>query len=64
MDITKTLEERNREVSSKLLDSLYLLELLEEMLAENAKMSTVVSIITNNVKSSFDEISECRSMIS
>lgn len=49
--------------SGKLLDSLNLLNTLKDITDGEAKETTLLTIIQNNIKSTFDEIEQCRKMI-
>ena len=60
----KNLEDRNRIISGKLLESIYLLEILEEACESHAKEGTLVNIAIKNVNIAFKEVEKCRKMIS
>ena len=64
MENDKNIVELNRDISNKLLDSFYLLEILEELSNYDAKEGILLSLVKNNIKSAFDNIEKCRSMIS
>lgn len=49
--------------SGKLLDSLNLLNTLKDITDGEAKETTLLTIIQNNIKSTFDESEQCRKMI-
>ncbi|MBO6257463.1 hypothetical protein J6N69_05460 [bacterium] len=60
----KNLEERSRIISEKLLESIYLLEILEQACESQAKKGTLVNIAIKNVNIAFKEVEKCRKMIS
>ncbi len=64
MENEKSLATMNQQVSAKLLESMYLLDILEDLLEGNAKESIILSLVIKNIEFSFDEISECRKIIS
>ena len=57
MENEKSLATMNQQVSAKLLESMYLLDILEDLLEGNAKESIILSLVIKNIKFSFDEIS-------
>ena len=63
METTKNLAELSKTISGKLLDSLNLLNTLEDITDGEAKQTTLLTIIQNNIKSAFNEIEQCRKMI-
>lgn len=60
----KNIKERNKETASKLLDSLYLIEALDDILDGKAKECTILNIIKQNIHIALDEINQCQIMIS
>ncbi len=61
----KNLEQRNKFISGKLLDSIHLLEILADLADGRAKEDTILHIVNNNnVRLAFKEIEKCRKMIS
>ncbi len=63
METTKNLAELSKSISGKLLDSLNLLNTLKDITDGEAKQTTLLTIIQNNIKSAFNEIEQCRKMI-
>ena len=63
-EVYMNIVELNRDISNKLIDSFYLLEILEELSNYDAKEGILLSLVKNNIKSAFDNIEKCRSMIS
>lgn len=62
MEKENTLVKLTEDISEKLLDSKYLIEILEEML-EDAKSTTLLSIIKKKIYTAFRENEECRQKI-
>ena len=60
----KTLAQRSSEISGKLLDSIYLIEILKELNDGEGKIGTLLETICENINYAFKEIEECRSLIS
>ncbi len=60
----KNLEDRNRIISEKLLESIYLLEILEETYESQAKEGTLINLAIKNINIAFKETEKCRKMIS
>ncbi len=60
----RNLSEISRDISDMLLESFRLLEILEELIAGEAKEDLLISIVKNNVESAFKDIEKCREMIS
>lgn len=54
----------NKDISSKLLDSIYLLEILDDLIDGEPKEGTILSVLKQNIISSFQEISDMRRLIS
>lgn len=63
METTKNLADLSKSISGKLLDSLNLLNTLKDITDGEAKQTTLLTIIQNNIKSAFNEIEQCRKMI-
>lgn len=63
METEITLTELTKNISRKLLDSKYLLEILQEIIDGESHLATLVSIIENNVNTAFNDISVCRKNI-
>lgn len=49
--------------AEKLLDSMYLLQILYEILESEGKFSTLLNVIRKNVKFAFHEIEKCRKLL-
>ena len=60
----KNLEERSRLISEKLLETIYLLEILEDAYEGEAKEGTIINLASKNINIAFNEIEKCRKMIS
>ena len=60
----KNLEDRNRIISEKLLESIYLLEILEETYESQAKEGTLINLAIKNINIAFKETEKSRKMIS
>ena len=59
-----TLSQANKQIANKLLESMYLLEIFEELIEGDGKLDTLLSAIKQNIKFSFDYIHKCRKIIS
>lgn len=64
MSEEKTIASRNADISKKLLDSLYLIETLEDLYEAEAKAGTILEIVRKNIDFAFNEIEKCRKIIS
>ena len=64
MENSKNLEELSAEISSKLVDSLAIIDILSDIFEGNYKEDTLLCFLKNNVKSAFTLIEQSRSMIS
>ena len=60
----KTLFQMNRQISEKLLEAIYLLDILRDIAEGEAKQDTLILKIKQNIKSSFDQILLCRKILS
>lgn len=60
---TLTMNKLCKRTSKRLLDSIYLLEILYEMTDGDAKEGTLVNTILNKIKPSFKDVSNCRTLI-
>lgn len=60
----RNLAEISRNISGKLLDSVNLLGILEDLLDGEPKESTLIYTIKGYVKESFEDIEKCRRIIS
>ena len=58
------LSQRSQQISAKLLKSLYLLGIFEDIIEGEGKLETLLKIIRKNIKFSFNEIENCRKIIS
>jgi len=63
MENTKNLVELERDISVKLLETISLLEIFEEIIDGENKAGTLLSIIKKNVTNAFKENEECRKKI-
>lgn len=64
MEEQKNLQQMTEEISDKLLETRYLLDILDELVNNDAKMHTIVLQSNKNIKFSFDMVEKCRTMIS
>ena len=64
MDENRNLAQIQKEISSKILDSIYLTDVLSDLTDGEAKFCTIVNHIKNNLQISFKDIEQCRKMIS
>ena len=64
MEEIKNLAEQTEEISNLLLDSLTLLELLEDVVDGEQKEYFLVSAIQKNIDKAFCNIEDCRRLIS
>ena len=64
MERTKNLAELTKNISDKLFDSINLLEILEEVVEGERKEYFLVSTLQKNIEAAFDEIEDCRQLIS
>ena len=60
----RSVEEINREISRKLLDSFHILEILEDITEGEAKEDLLIRAVKDNVWKSFKDVERCRTMIS
>ena len=63
METDKNLAELGRDISGKLLTSKILLEILQDMVADDIKIGTLVDIVLNDITEAFNDISTCRRKI-
>ena len=64
MEYSENIIQLNKDISSKLLDSIYLLEILDDLVDGEPKEGTILSMLKQNITSSFQEISDMRKLIS
>ena len=64
MKKNKSLAKISKNISSKILDSIYLIDVLDDLADGEAKELTILNIIRNNLKTSFNDIEQCRKIIS
>ena len=64
MKKNKDLNYLNKKISNRLLESIRLLDILETLIDGKAKEDILISIIKQNIKKSFNDIQDCRRMIS
>ena len=57
------LTEYQKNIAKELIDMLYLLQILEDILDGEGKASTLVSIIRKKTKFAFDKIEKCRNIL-
>ena len=60
----KNLNYLNKKVSSKLLEAIRLLDILEKINEGDAQEDTLIFIIKSKIKTAFKDIEDCRRMIS
>ena len=61
---TQKFEECSKISSSNILDSIWLLEALEELAQGDPKLCTIISVIKTKLKTAFDKIESTRQIIS
>ena len=61
---TKNLEQLCKDVSDNLIDSLILVEVLEDIIEGERKMYSMLTIIEQKLKNAFSDIETCRGYIS
>ena len=64
MEIKENLATMSTKISSKLLDSINLLETLGDVYDGSTKEGTLISILSENIESAFLLVEECRKVIS
>ena len=60
----KNLEQSMKFISDSLLESLTMLDILDELIDYSIKESTIISNIRNNIKNSFEQTELCRGIVS
>ena len=60
----KNLEQSMKFISASLLESLTMLDILDEIIDYSIKESTIISNIRNNIKNSFEQTELCRGIVS
>ena len=63
MENEQNLAKLTRDISNSLLNSINLVEILEEITDIDSKSGTVITILQNNLKSAFENIENCRHKI-
>lgn len=64
MEEPKNLEELTKKISNDLIDTINLLDILEEILEGKRKEDFLVNSIKKNVRNAFNNIESCRQLIS
>lgn len=64
MEESKNLKELTAKVYNDILNTLYLLEILEEIVDGDRKEDFLVLTAKNNIHNTFDNIEHCRKLIS
>lgn len=64
MKKSKDLNYLNKKISCRLLESMRLLDILETLNDGEAQEGTLIGIIKNKIEASFNDIQDCRRMIS
>jgi flavoprotein len=64
MEGQMNLQQMTEEISNKLLETKSVLDIIEELTDEDAKMHVLLSQATRNIISSFEMIEKCRNLIS
>jgi len=64
MEQRTNLAELQKDISEKLLSSKRLLDVLEDLIEDNVHGEELLIIVKSNIESAFDEIEECRKMVS
>lgn len=60
----RNLAEISRDISNRLPDSIYVVEILDELECMGAKESAMLSKIGENIRNTFKDIERCRTIIS
>lgn len=63
MENELNLAELGRNISDKLVDSKYLIDILEEIAEGEPKLQILINLLKQNIMSAFKEIEECRQKI-
>ena len=63
MESELNLAELGRNISDKLVDSKYLIDILEEIAEGEPKLQILINLLKQNIMSAFKEIEECRQKI-
>ena len=63
MEKEQNLAELTKDISERLLNSINLLDILEEIIEPSPKIGTVVSLMQNDLKSAFNNLEERRRKI-
>lgn len=58
-----TLAELTQNISDKLLDSIYIVELLDEIIEPNAKIEILTKQLKEKIKDAFEKTEQCRQKI-
>ncbi|MCR5266400.1 MAG: hypothetical protein K6E29_07390 [Cyanobacteria bacterium RUI128] len=59
-----TLEENSKQASQNILESMWLLDALDELTQDDPKLSTIISVTKTKLKTAFDKIESSREIIS
>lgn len=52
-----------KKISGRLIESMHLLDILEDISGDLQKAETIISIVQNNIRTSFNDIENCRQKI-
>ncbi len=63
MESELNLAELGRNISDKLVDSKYLIDIMEEIAEGEPKLQILINLLKQNIMSAFKEIEECRQKI-
>ncbi len=58
------LEENSKQASQNILESMWLLDALDELTQDDPRLSTIISVIKTKLKTAFDKIESSREITS
>ena len=64
MEQSKNLAQMCAKIHTDLLETIFLVDTLDDLIGAESKEGTIIEIILKNLKSDFETISECRKLIS
>ena len=64
MEKQMSLQQMTEEISNKLLETKSFLDIMDELVDEDAKMHILLSNAAKNIMSSFEMVEKCRNLIS
>ncbi len=63
MEKEMNLAELSKDISNKLLESQYLIDVIHDIVEGDPKLTTLILLLRKNIMLSFNEIEECRKKI-